>query len=77
MRFYNRRLTVLAKRKLAAGVYGQRNAGWRLLVGGFLPDGTSGKLLLRGMARWLRAEWRNLFLSPKPEPALVAAERAA
>jgi flavin-dependent dehydrogenase len=77
MRFYNRRLTVLAKRKLAAGVYGQRNAGWRLLVGGFLPDGTSGKLLLRGMARWLRAEWRGFFLSPKPEPTLVAAERAA
>jgi hypothetical protein len=63
MSFYNARLVHLAKRKRAAGVYGARNTDSRLLVGGFLPDGASGKLLLRGMARWLRAEWRNLFLA--------------
>jgi flavin-dependent dehydrogenase len=72
MRFYNHRLAVLAQRKQAAGVYGARNAGWRLLVGGFLPDGTSGRLLLRGMRRWLVAEWRNLFLQPVPTARLNA-----
>jgi flavin-dependent dehydrogenase len=51
MGFYNRRLAVLAQRKLAAGVYGARNAGWRLLPGGFLPDASSVRLLLRGLAR--------------------------
>jgi hypothetical protein len=43
-----------------------RNANWRLLVGGFLPDGTSVRLLFRGLARWALAEWRNLFLTTKP-----------
>ena len=37
MRFYNARLAHLARRKIAAGQYGARNAHWRLLVGGFLP----------------------------------------
>jgi len=60
--FFNQRLVALAKRRRAAGVYGERNAGWRLLVGGFLPDGTSGRLLLRGLRWWLRAELRSLFL---------------
>ena len=73
MRFYNARLAHLAQRRIAAGVYGERNADWRLLIGGFLPDGTSGKLLVAGAWRWLRAEWRNLFLKPKataqPMPA--------
>lgn len=63
MSFYNARLAELARRKKAAGVYGARNTGWRLLVGGFLPDGTAGRLLLRGLRLWLKAEWRNLFLS--------------
>lgn len=76
MAFYNRRLVALARRKLAAGTYGARNAQWRLLVGGFLPDGTSGRLLLRGLGRWALAEWRNLFLpaSSVPLPAPLAAQ---
>jgi len=80
MRFYNRRLAYLARRKRAAGVYGGRNDGWRLLVGGFLPDATSARLLLRGVRRWLVAEWRNLFLqpvpSPEPAPGAVTAPQA-
>ena len=64
MRFYNRRLAALARRKIAAGVYGARNAGWRLLPGGFLPDASVLRLLRRGLGRWLLAEWRNLFLTP-------------
>ena len=76
MAFYNRRLAALARRKIAAGTYGARNAQWRLLVGGFLPDGTSGRLLLRGLGRWVRAEWRNLFLpaAPAPHPAPLATQ---
>ncbi|MEQ1860012.1 MAG: NAD(P)/FAD-dependent oxidoreductase [Chthoniobacteraceae bacterium] len=60
--FYNRRLVRLAQRRMAAGVYGRRNAGWRLLVGGFLPDASALRLLLRGVCWWLRAEWCDLFL---------------
>lgn len=71
MRFYNARLVALARRKLAAGVYGERNSGWRLLVPGFAPEPGVAKLLLKGIRRWLAAEWRNLFLSPRP-----AVERA-
>ncbi len=67
MRYYNARLAHLARRRIEAGVYGKNNAGWRLLIGGFLPDATSGKLLLQGMRRWLRAEWQNLFLKPQGE----------
>ncbi|MHA3769945.1 NAD(P)/FAD-dependent oxidoreductase [Verrucomicrobiota bacterium sgz303538] len=67
MRFFNRRLSTLARRKLAAGVYGDRNADWRLLVGGFLPDGTSGKLLMKAFLRLLVAEVRCLFLPRKKE----------
>ena len=66
MRFYNARLAHLGRRKIAAGVFGARNANWRVLVGGFLPDASVLRLLLRGTAWWLRAEWRNLFLDPKP-----------
>ena len=77
MAFYNRRLATLARRKIAAGVYGARNAGWRLLPGGFLPDATSARLLLRGLRWWARAEWRNLFLTPKPAPAPALAPSEA
>ena len=68
MRFYNARLAVLARRKIAAGIYGQRNSGWRLLVPGFAPEPAMLKMVARGLGRWLVAEWRNLFLRPAPEP---------
>ncbi len=68
MGFYNARLATLAKRKMEAGVFGDRNAHWRLLVGGFLPDASVLRLLGRGMRRWLVAEWRNLFLRTKAAP---------
>ena len=82
MRFYNARLAHLGRQKIAAGVFGDRNAHWRVLVGGFLPDASVLRLLLRGMARWLRAEWRNLFLTPRPRtnpasPALAARPQRA
>lgn len=77
MAFYNRRLAALARKKTAAGVYGDRNENWRLLVGGFLPDGTSARLLMLGLLRWARAEIRCAFLRPArpdPVPAQAPAE---
>ncbi len=62
LKFYNRRLSALARRKIAAGVYGDRNKEWRLLVGGFVPDASMLKLVRQGLLRWWRAELRCLFL---------------
>lgn len=81
LRFYNGRLAHLAQRKLAAGVYGARNAGWRLQVGGFVPDASVLRLLVRGLWRWGRAEWRGLFHRPRAgavaEPVAPASEEPA
>jgi len=63
MRFYNRRLAVLARKRIAAGVYGARNAGWRLLVPGFTHEPKqSGRLLFSGVWRWVKMEIRALRL---------------
>ena len=65
--FWNRRLVVIAKKKKAAGRWGDKNADRRLLIGGFLPNHLSGWLMLNGIIRWLVAEWRALGLSEVPE----------
>ena len=62
MKFYNRRLVTLAKRRLATGTYGQRNAGWRELYDGFVPDIRVRKLIRKGLFRWWKAELTNLRL---------------
>ncbi len=62
MSFYNRRLVVLAKRRLETGTYGERNAGWRELYDGFVPDARVRKLIQKGLFRWWRAELRNVQL---------------
>lgn len=67
--FYNRRLSYLAQRKMAAGVYGARNNGWRMLLAGFLPDASAARIIFRGLRRLVAAEWRNLFLRPKQHSA--------
>lgn len=65
--FYNRRLVAIARKRLAAGRYGRRNTGWRMLVPGFTPQpGQSGRLLLNGIWRWLWLELRSLRLRPAP-----------
>ncbi len=66
MSFYNRRLVTLAKRRLATGTYGQRNAGWRELFDGFVPDGRVWKVIRTGLFRWWRAELTNLRLILQP-----------
>ena len=66
MSFYNRRLVALARKRIAAGTYGVRNAGWRLLVPGFTPEPkTSGRLLFSGIRRWLWMEIKALWLHRK------------
>ena len=85
--FYNRRLVALARKRIAAGTYGRRNTGWRLLVPGFTPaPGTSGRLLLSGIRRWLWMEFKAILRRtpkqappppPAPEPAATPEETAA
>lgn len=71
LRFYNHRLVKIAQKKIAAGAYGRENLGWRLLIGGFLPDASVLKLLRQGMFRWLRAEWKAAWLRRRQAPAVV------
>lgn len=68
MKFYNRRLVTLAKRRLAKGCHGRRNAGWRELYDGFVPDRRVGKLIRKGLFHWWRAELTNLRLILTPGP---------
>lgn len=61
--FYNTRLSHIARKRIAAGTYGAKNADWRLLVGGFTPEpNVSGRLLFEGVKRWLKLEWSALWL---------------
>ena len=62
MKFYNRRLVSLAKRRLATGYFGRHNAGWRELYDGFVPDFRLRHLLRKGLLRWWKCELVNLGL---------------
>ncbi|CAN5693215.1 hypothetical protein BH20VER1_BH20VER1_03820 [soil metagenome] len=76
MKFYNRRLVTLAQRRKATGYFGRRNAGWRELYDGFVPDARVRKLIQKGLFRWWRAELTNLRLmlsSRTSNPAAAAA----
>jgi flavin-dependent dehydrogenase len=77
MNFYNRRLVVLAKRRLAKGRFGRRNAGWRELYDGFVPDGRVRKLIRKGIGHWWRAELTNLRLIFAPDARPDMARPAA
>jgi hypothetical protein len=60
MKFYNRRLSALAKNRIAHGVGGTHNSGWRELYDGFVPDIRLHKLIRKGLFRWWKAELLNL-----------------
>jgi flavin-dependent dehydrogenase len=62
MKFYGQRLVALANRRWATGYYGKRNAGWRELYDGFVPDIRIRKQLQRGLLRWWKCELINLGL---------------
>jgi flavin-dependent dehydrogenase len=80
MSFYNRRLSALARNRIAHGVAGAHNSGWRELYDGFVPDIRLHKLIRKGLFRWWKAELLNvrfLFAPRKqrfPLPAGAAAE---
>src|ERR1700745_2651663 len=63
MSFYSRRLTIMANRRWATGYYGKRNAGWRELYDGFVPDTRLRKQISRGLRRWLKFQLVNLALT--------------
>jgi len=65
--FFNRRLVFIARKKRRAGTWGDRNADWRFLIGGFLPDASSLRLFLKGVGYWLVAEARAWNLPPPIE----------
>ncbi|MGH8093668.1 MAG: NAD(P)/FAD-dependent oxidoreductase [Chthoniobacterales bacterium] len=77
MKFYNRRLSALGRNRIAHGVSGARNAGWRELYDGFVPDIRLHKLIRKGLLRWWKAELLNLrFLFSARKPLPRAAARA-
>lgn len=62
MAFYNRRLVKLAKKKIAAGIYGNKNLDESFLItGSFNADFRSFKLLLQGVKIWLKLEAKLAF----------------
>ena len=79
MKFYNRRLVALAKRRKATGYFGSRNAGWREMYDGFVPDARVRKLIQKGLFRWWKAELTNvrlMFSRPAPRAAHSVAPAA-
>lgn len=61
MRFYNRRLVAIAKRKKALGIYGDHNAGLRPGLVGFSLRSSCWVMLAHGAVRWMKAEIRNAW----------------
>jgi hypothetical protein len=69
MRFYQRRLISIAKRKLALGIYGNHNAGRRPGFVGFSLRSSALVMLGHGLVRWLKAELANAWsYISKPKP---------
>ncbi len=69
MRFYQRRLIAIAKRKLALGIYGNHNAGRRPGIVGFSLRSSVWVMLGHGLVRWAKAEfWSALSYLVKPKP---------
>jgi flavin-dependent dehydrogenase len=81
IRFYNRRLSAIAKRKKALGIYGNHNAGRRPKFVGFSVRSAMWVMLFHGLLRWWKAELANAWtyvVRPKPlAKAKPEAETAA
>jgi flavin-dependent dehydrogenase len=61
IRFYNRRLAAIAKRKMALGIYGNHNAGRRPRFVGFSVRSAMWVMLAHGLLRWWKAEVANAW----------------
>jgi hypothetical protein len=78
IRFYNRRLTAIAKRKMALGIYGNHNAGRRPKFVGFSVRSAMFVMLAHGLLRWWKAELANAWTYVvRPSAAAVPAGPAA
>lgn len=62
---YSRRLARLGRERRRRGTLGRYNSGMRHLVNGFLPDRSTGSIVFKAAAAWLRLElaegWRTWF----------------
>lgn len=80
MRFYQRRLIAIAKRKLVLGIYGNHNAGRRPGLVGFSLRAASWVMLSHGLVRWAKAEFFNalsFLVKPKPMVARMPIQNRA
>lgn len=66
MRFYNKRLSAIARKRMSARCYARNNTGWRELGDGFVPDTRVLCSFLRGFWKWIGAECHALTLRPLP-----------
>jgi flavin-dependent dehydrogenase len=69
IRFYNRRLAAIARRKKALGIYGNHNAGRRPKLVGFSVRSSLFVMLAHGLVRWWKAELSNAWthvIRPRP-----------
>ena len=69
MRTYNRRLSHIARKRMAAGTYGRNNENWRELFPGFSPDASVLKQIRKALLRWAKVELNALGLKPQREPS--------
>ena len=61
IRFYNRRLAAIAKRKKALGIYGNHNAGRRPGFVGYSVRSAFLVMIAHGLLRWGKAELANAW----------------
>lgn len=67
MAFYNRRLEIIARKRLAKGSYGQHNVDHSYFIRkSFEGSPLAFGHLFRGVRTWLKLEIQNLFTSPVP-----------
>jgi flavin-dependent dehydrogenase len=79
IRFYNRRLVAIARRKMELGIYGNHNAGRRPRFVGFSVRSAMWVMLFHGLLRWWKAELANAWtyvVRPKPLAKREAAAAA-
>ena len=76
IRFYNRRLAAIAKRKMALGIYGNHNAGRRPGFVGFSVRSAMFVMLGHGLLRWWKAELANAWTYVVKPRRLASAESA-
>ena len=78
IRFYNRRLTAIAKRKKALGIYGNHNAGRRPGFVGYSVRSSLFVMIAHGLLRWWKAELANAWTYVvRPRPIAASAPAAS